>query len=207
MNREKATKVAVLYDLWEEEPEPPPPPETPAPRKGRRRRRKPKQDREEIFAALQKLGYEPSYQVVDGRPQSLTALSRCDTELFFNLAADRIGSTALHLGHALFLTSLIAAMISFHNIISRYAFSLGREGVLPRALGRTVPGEEEKVAAPVVKFTVQVGDTVKVKEGAFESFEGTVDALDETSGKVKVMIEIFGRSTEVELEHWQIEKI
>jgi amino acid transporter len=61
-------------------------------------------------------------------------------ELFFNLAADRLGGTALHLGHALFLTSLIAAMISFHNIIARYTFSLGREGVLPRAFGRTVPG-------------------------------------------------------------------
>jgi len=74
-----------------------------------------------------------------------------------------------------------------------------------KMLGR---GEaEEKTAQPVVKFNVQVGDTVKVKEGAFESFEGAVDALDETSGKVKVMIEIFGRSTEVELEHWQIEKI
>ena len=61
-------------------------------------------------------------------------------ELFFNVASERLGSTALHLGHALFLTSLIAAMISFHNIIARYTFSLGREGVLPRALGRTVPG-------------------------------------------------------------------
>jgi amino acid transporter len=61
-------------------------------------------------------------------------------DLFFNVASDRLGSTALHLGHALFLTSLIAAMISFHNIIARYAFSLGREGVLPRAFGRTVPG-------------------------------------------------------------------
>jgi amino acid transporter len=61
-------------------------------------------------------------------------------ELFFNVASDRLGSAALHLGHALFLTSLIAAMISFHNIIARYTFSLGREGVLPRAFGRTVPG-------------------------------------------------------------------
>ncbi|WP_306215220.1 APC family permease [Actinoplanes sp. RD1] len=60
-------------------------------------------------------------------------------ELFFVLAADRLGTVAVHLGHALFLTSLIAAMISFHNIISRYAFALGREGVLPRAFGRTVP--------------------------------------------------------------------
>lgn len=81
------------------------------------------------------------------------------------------------------------------------------EAEVMRMLGRTVPGEEEKVATPVVKFSVQIGDTVKVKEGAFESFEGSIDALDETSGKVKVMIEIFGRSTEVELEHWQIEKI
>ena len=61
-------------------------------------------------------------------------------DLFFNVASDMLGSTALHLGHALFLTSLIAAMISFHNIIARYTFSLGREGVLPRAFGRTVPG-------------------------------------------------------------------
>ncbi|BCJ48897.1 amino acid permease [Actinoplanes sp. NBRC 14428] len=71
------------------------------------------------------------------------AVERAGTEgpeLFFNLASDRLGGAALHLGHALFLTSLIAAMISFHNIIARYAFSLGREGVLPRAFGRTVPG-------------------------------------------------------------------
>jgi amino acid transporter len=61
-------------------------------------------------------------------------------ELFFNVASDRIGTIAIHLGHALFLTSLIAAMISFHNIIARYTFSLGREGVLPRIFGRTVPG-------------------------------------------------------------------
>jgi amino acid transporter len=61
-------------------------------------------------------------------------------DLFFNVASDQLGSVAVHLGHALFLTSLIAAMISFHNIISRYTFSLGREGVLPRVFGRTVPG-------------------------------------------------------------------
>ncbi|GIF15552.1 APC family permease [Actinoplanes teichomyceticus] len=61
-------------------------------------------------------------------------------ELFFNLASGPLGNIALHLGHILFLTSLIAAMISFHNIISRYMFSLGREGVVPRLFGRTVPG-------------------------------------------------------------------
>jgi amino acid transporter len=60
-------------------------------------------------------------------------------DLLFNLASNRLGGAAHDLGYALFLTSLIAAMISFHNIIARYAFSLGREGVLPRAFGRTAP--------------------------------------------------------------------
>ena len=59
----------------------------------------------------------------------------------------------------------------------------------------------------MIRFSVAVGEHVKIKEGAFESFEGTVDSLDSTSGKVKVLIQIFGRPTEVELEHWQVEKV
>jgi transcription termination/antitermination protein NusG len=82
-----------------------------------------------------------------------------------------------------------------------------QEHEIERMLGaETVAGEEEKPHRPVVKFSVAVSDVVKVKEGAFESFEGTVDSMDETTGKVKVIIEIFGRPTEVELEHWQVEK-
>jgi membrane fusion protein (multidrug efflux system) len=51
------------------------------------------------------------------------------------------------------------------------------------------------------------GDKVKVKEGNFESFEGEVNTIDEASGRVTVMINIFGRSTPVELEYWQIEAV
>ena len=68
----------------------------------------------------------------------------------------------------------------------------------------TTEPQEEKVQ---IKFSVAPGDTVKVKEGAFENFEGRVDSLDSHTGKIKVMIEIFGRSTEVELEHWQVDKM
>ncbi|WP_305786991.1 APC family permease [Symbioplanes lichenis] len=60
--------------------------------------------------------------------------------LFFNLAAVTIGDNAVDIGTILFATSLAAAMIAFHNIIARYAFALGREGVLPRAFARTVGG-------------------------------------------------------------------
>ena len=78
-----------------------------------------------------------------------------------------------------------------------------------RWLGQEEAAEEttEKAPRPVVKFDVAVSDHVKVKEGAFESFEGVVDSMDELTGKVKVIIEIFGRPTEVELEHWQVEKM
>ena len=48
---------------------------------------------------------------------------------------------------------------------------------------------------------------VKIKEGGFESFEGTIEAIDEASGKITVLVEIFGRSTHVELEHSQVERI
>jgi transcriptional antiterminator NusG len=51
------------------------------------------------------------------------------------------------------------------------------------------------------------GDRVRVKEGYFQNFEGDVDAIDQANGRVTVMINIFGRSTPVELEHWQIEKL
>ena len=48
---------------------------------------------------------------------------------------------------------------------------------------------------------------MKIKEGTFENFEGEVDRIDEASGRVTVMINIFGRSTPVELEYWQIEAV
>lgn len=58
-----------------------------------------------------------------------------------------------------------------------------------------------------VKIDLETGETVKIKEGSFESFEGTIDSTDMTSGKITVLVEIFGRSTPVELEYWQVEKV
>lgn len=52
-----------------------------------------------------------------------------------------------------------------------------------------------------------VGDRVRVKDGYFQNFEGDVEGVDEANGRVTVMINIFGRSTPVELEHWQIESV
>lgn len=80
--------------------------------------------------------------------------------------------------------------------------------MLPHEVSRIVAKQEEKSEkAPKLKIAFREGDRVKINEGTFENFEGEVDSLDETNGRVTVMINIFGRSTPVELEYWQIEAL
>lgn len=69
--------------------------------------------------------------------------------------------------------------------------------------------EEEKTTAeaPKVRIDVERGDRVKIKDGPFENFEGTVEEVVEQRGLVKVMLIIFNRPTPVDLEHWQVERI
>ena len=67
--------------------------------------------------------------------------------------------------------------------------------------------EEGTEDAPKLNIKFAEGDKVKVKDGNFENFEGEVDSIDQHSGKVTVMISIFGRSTPVELEYWQVETL
>jgi transcription termination/antitermination protein NusG len=67
--------------------------------------------------------------------------------------------------------------------------------------------EEKTDEAPKLKIKFKKGDRVKINEGTFENFEGDVDTIDEGNGRVSVMINIFGRSTPVELEYWQIEAL
>ena len=75
---------------------------------------------------------------------------------------------------------------------------------IDQMLGKKVSAEAEPQK---IKINLARGDAVKIKEGTFESFEGTVEAIDEEHGKITVLIEIFGRSTPVELEYWQAEKV
>lgn len=80
--------------------------------------------------------------------------------------------------------------------------------MLPHEVQRILAKTEEKQdEVPKLKIGFHVGDRVKINEGTFENFEGEVSKIDETSGHVEVMINIFGRSTPVELEYWQIESV
>jgi D-alanine-D-alanine ligase len=103
-------KVTILHDVWEDgPPEPEPEPvKVPRGKAGKRRKKKkdPLHDREEIFEALTKLGYEPSYHILDGKNQSLHALARCGADLIFNLTESYAGDDTMDKNIAAYLELL-----------------------------------------------------------------------------------------------------
>jgi transcriptional antiterminator NusG len=93
--------------------------------------------------------------------------------------------------------------------IGDFTGAAGRPSImLPHEVQRIVAKAEEKSEkAPKLKIGFSEGERVKIKEGTFENFEGEVESIDQTNGQVTVMINIFGRSTPVTLEYWQIETL
>jgi transcriptional antiterminator NusG len=69
---------------------------------------------------------------------------------------------------------------------------------------KQIKEKEDKV---IPKVSHQIGDKVKVEEGPFQSQEGVIEEIDHEKGKLRVSVSLFGRSTPVELEFWQVEKI
>jgi len=66
---------------------------------------------------------------------------------------------------------------------------------------------EKPEEAPSIKVEFKKGDQIKIREGAFENFEGVVDSIDSERGLVKVIVTIFGRPTPLDIEYWQIERV
>ena len=140
-------KVAVLYEVWGEEE----PPDSEKPGEGSRKRKE-KEDREEIFEALTKLGHEPFYYVLDGRIQSLHGLAKCGADLVFNLTEAYAGDDTKEMNvaaymdlvdvaytgagpHALFLAQDKATakkMFAFHGIRTPY-FAIAYRGNINHA--------------------------------------------------------------------------
>ncbi len=77
----------------------------------------------------------------------------------------------------------------------------------PGEVDAIVQTQEEKKNKPQPKVIFAMGESVRVKEGAFANFNGTIEEVHPTKGKLKVMVTIFGRATPVELEYWQVEKL
>ena len=66
---------------------------------------------------------------------------------------------------------------------------------------------EDTETKPSPKITFEIGEAVRISEGPFANFNGSVMEVYPDRGKLKVSVSIFGRSTLVEMEYWQVEKI
>ncbi|GAA2561471.1 APC family permease [Streptomyces levis] len=104
--------------------------------------------------------------VATGPAEIVGSARKQSAGLLFFLTESRLGASFTDVLHVLFVTGMFAALLSFHNVVARYAFAMGREGLLPAAFGRTsgssgAPGTGsllQTVVAVVVVIAFAIAD-------------------------------------------------
>ena len=102
----------------------------------------------------------------------------------------------------------VQGVLGFLGTTNRGSSANRPEGNRPRPL----PPEEVAYVLrppenPRPRDQFKVGETVRIKDGAFENIEGKIQSIDNERGKLQLMVSILGRSTPLELEFWQVEHV
>ncbi|GAA0449864.1 amino acid permease [Actinoplanes capillaceus] len=95
--------------------------------------------------------------VTTGPDKILSVAAEHQTDLVFTLVGPHLPAVLVDIGYVLFMTSVFAALLAFHAAVSRYQFSLGREGVLPSAWGYTHPRTGAPLLGSITQSVLALG--------------------------------------------------
>ena len=122
----------------------------------------------------------------------------------------KITKKSLYPGYVFVQLNLDTALWQKIQSLPRVAKFIG-EGKIPTPLSDKdvevliFKYKEERTPRPRISF--EVGEIVRIKEGSFANFNGTVEEYDVTHGKLKLNVSIFSRNTPIEILHNQVEKV
>ena len=159
--------------------------------------------REAILADAARLGLEPFVESVEVPTETITEVRRgkkvqSERKFFPGYVLAKLS-----------MTDDVYHLIKNQPKVTGFLGSSGKpQPITETEAARILNTEEEAAAAPKQKIKVdyEIGDSVKVLEGPFASFNGIVEELDFDRSRVKVSVSIFGRATPVELEFEQVER-
>lgn len=159
--------------------------------------------REAILADATRLGLEPFVESVEVPTETITEVRRgkkvqSERKFFPGYVLAKLA-----------MTDDVYHLIKNQPKVTGFLGSSGKPQAISEAeAARILNTKEEAAAAPKAKIKVdyEIGDSVKVLEGPFASFNGIVEELDFDRSRVKVSVSIFGRATPVELEFEQVER-